>query len=103
LTSVGNNKVEGWLNKSPVPTPTRSEVVLESESVLQNLVDPNDSASNIVNVASKVSSNIDVTAVVNNAVVDYSQYTFIGDVLVENATNQAYIQSVNATFAMLAG
>lgn len=43
-------------------------------------------------------SNIDVPAVVTNAVVDYSQISIVGEIVIETATNQAFIQAVNAGF-----
>ena len=96
------------INSSDIRTPTEVRVEnwignldntqLVSKNSMNSVVSNNQSP-DLIKLGESVSnlgaSNIDVPAVITNAVVDYSQYTFIGEVVVHTATNQAFIQSVN--------
>lgn len=93
--SIGYNNVQNWRNNLD----SVQEVSLhDSEGPLSSIVNTHESEL----VPSESASNIgDITTAITNTVIDYSQYTVIGEVLVETATNEAYIQSVNAVLAAL--
>lgn len=96
LSSMGQNKVENWktnLDSIQSVDLHNSESSLSTQSIntnLDKLIDPNDSASNIGEVVSNVSSN--VSSVNTNDVVDYSYIEAFGQV-VETITSQATIQA----------
>lgn len=84
-----------------IPTPTDIKVEkwidnLDSTQIISqndiNSVVPNNQLPTLINVGDSISN---LGTVTTNAVVDYSQYTFLGEVVVETATNQALIQSVS--------
>jgi hypothetical protein len=93
-----NVRVENWIGKldstQVVSSPTKDSVV--SHFNLQDSVLVNDSISNVGSTVPQLIGPIDVPAVITNAVVDYSGYVAIGDVLVNPVTDQAYINMMNA-------
>jgi hypothetical protein len=94
LSSIGYNKTSNWNNNLDSIQSVdlhNSESSLSPQSIntnLDNLVDPNDSASNIGEVV------FNVSAVDTNDVVDFSYIELFGSV-VETVTSEATIQAAN--------
>jgi hypothetical protein len=111
LSSLGPNNVNRWINNLDSVQSVSlhdSESLLtgvRSNSTVQQLIGPDDSASQISEVLSgsqvvESASNVDVISIVNNAIVDYSGYIAVGDVLVNSSTNHALVNSVNAALTI---
>jgi hypothetical protein len=97
FSSIGINKVENWKTNLDLIQSVdlhNSESSLSTQNInknLDNLVDPNDSASNISEVISNVS------AVGTNDVVNYYYIELFGNI-VETITSEALIQAANVGF-----